>query len=395
MAELLRGDLDANVRQVLELRAEAGRSSLSKLDSMLHVVGPDGRARGLLLMNGADTGRWAGRLIQPHNFMRPTVSDAEAFIDDILEGQYDLIDALYSPFEVVASLMRGMIRAGDGRVLHVADLSGIEARIVNWLAGQWDILERFARGDDVYMYNAIRRYGLPETATKKTHPVERQGGKAIELGAGFGMGWEKHRATLAKAPYFLNVTEEEARADIEFYRESHAAVRQLWYDVERAALHAVRKPGEIFTAGVGALVRYTSRGGYLWAILPSGRPLAYARPRIVDRPLPWDPKQTRPSVMVEGINQKTHQWGPYPLYGGLEVENLVQAIARDIMADGMRRVEAASFPVILTVHDEIVAEPEVGRSDIKTFVQLIEETPPWAERLPVAAEGWAGERYGK
>jgi DNA polymerase len=316
-------------------------------------------------------------------------------MEDLLAGRHDLIDLLHSPFEIVASLMRGMLRAAAGHRLVVADLAGIEARIVNWLAGQWDVLAKFASGEDVYMYNAIRRFGLPVTATRASHPVERQSGKAIELGAGFGMGWLKHQATIAKPPYSRHILEQEARSDIDFYRASHSHVVQLWREVEGAARAAVLEPGTVQRVGVGAGVRYTCRGGRLWAILPSGRPMVYTRPRIVERPAPWDPSQSRPALEADGMDPKTHQWGPKSLYGGKLVENLVQAIARDVLAEAMVRVEAAGYPVVLTVHDEIVAETPLGVGSVEEYVQLIETIPVWATRLPVAAEGWEGERYGK
>lgn len=387
--------LPDDVRRVVELRAEAGRSSVAKLGKILGARGSDDCIRGMLRFLGAGTGRWSGAIVQPQNFARPSLEHPEWFIPHVLNRDIEALSVFASPLEVVMSLLRGTLRARPGHRLVSADYAGIEARLTNWLAGQHDIVEMFRAGTDIYMHGAIKMFGLPADASKKQYPQERQAGKAVELGCGFGMGWEKFRTTAAKAPYFLTLTEEEARRYVAFYRDSHPAVVDYWNTLNAAVLEAVRTPGATFSVGAGAKVKITKRGSYLFIILPSGRPLCYPRPRIVERPVPWDVTQTRPSVRVEGIDSLTKQWTAYDLYGGLLCENIVQAVARDIMAEGMVRVDSAGYPVILTVHDEIVTDTPLGYGSVEEFVRLLEVLPAWAPGCPITAEGSEGERYGK
>ncbi len=392
--ELLASALTAQVREVIETRAEAGRSSVTKLKSLLACAGADDVVRGTLLYWGAGTGRWSGRLIQPQNFPRPTL-DAEIFIPEILAGRYDALNLFASPFQIVSSLLRGCLRARPGRRLIAGDYSGIEARLTNWLAGQQDIVEMFRSGADIYMHNARQMFHLGPEATKHTHAQERQAGKAVELGCGFGMGHKKFQSTAAKAPYFLTIDLPTAKAYVDFYRDTHPYVVDYWRDLNDAALAAVQTPGSVHAVGPTAPVKFTCRGGYLYCLLPSGRFLCYPRPRLRERPVPWSPDQTRPAVEVEGMDSQTRQWARYDLYGGILCENIVQAVARDLMAGGMLRVENARYPVIFTVHDEVVADVPLAHGSVEEFRCLLEERPAWARTCPITAEVWEGERYGK
>lgn len=392
--ELLASTLTDRVREVIETRAEAGRSSVTKLKSLQVCAGADDVVRGTLLYCGAGTGRWSGRLIQPQNFPRPTL-DAEIFIPEILAGRYDALNLFASPFEIVASLLRGTLRARPGRRLIAGDYSGIEARLTNWLAGQDDIVEMFRAGTDIYMHNARLMFHLGPEATKHSHPQERQAGKAVELGCGFGMGHKKFQATAAKAPYFLTIDLPTSKAYVDFYRGRHPYVVDYWRDLNDAALAAVATPGSVHVVGTVAPVKLVQHGGYLYLRLPSGRHLCYPRPRLRERPVPWDPTQTRPSVEVEGMDSQSRQWARYDLYGGILCENIVQAVARDLMAGGMLRVENAGYPVIFTVHDEVVADVPMAHGSVAEFGRLLEERPDWARSCPVNAEVWEGERYGK
>jgi DNA polymerase len=396
IATLLAGDLPANLREGIELRAEGGRSSNAKLKSMINAACTDGCARGSLLYHGAGTGRWSARLIQTHNFPKGTIEDPERFLDAIMAGQYDYLNLFAPTLEIVSSNLRGCLRARPGHRLVAADYSGIEARVTNWHAGQADIVKLFADGEDVYLYNAARLFGLDlKKINKKTHFNERQIGKAIELGCGFGMGWAKLITTVAKEPYRLTWVEEEARRYVDFYRSSHQKVKDLWYATEKAAMNAVQNPGQPFSAGVNGKVTYFCAGGYLWCKLPSGRPLCYARPRIVERPVPWDKEQTRPAIEVEGVDSQTKQWIVYQLYGGILVENNVQAMARDIMAHGMTNVDKQGYPVILTSHDEVVSDVPLGFGSLADFERILCDTPAWAAGCPITSEGWEGPRYRK
>lgn len=390
ITELLSGDLPPKVRAALELRAVAGRSSIAKLDSMLECACTDGRVRGSLLYHGAGTGRWSGRLVQPHNFPRGEIPDVESYIDDILDLNYAAVDVFYPPVVVISSLLRAMITAAPGKELIAADFSAIEARVLNWLAGQADILELFASGEDVYKHNAARLYKIPLADVQKF--PHRQTGKFQELGCGFGMGHKK-AVSAAKDVYQLEIDEVTAKEIVDSYRATHTEVVDFWGAANNAVIEAVENPG--LPVKFGALRNLTAvkAGSYLFIGLPNKRPLCYPSPKIVERKTPWG--EMRPAVEFWGVNPITRQWTEQQLYGGLIVENVVQAVARDLMAEGMMRGEERGYPAILSVHDEVVAEVPEGFGSVKEYEGILSELPDWARGCPVAAEGWKGFRYRK
>lgn len=396
--ELLESDLDPAVKQVLELRRDAGRSSLAKLDSLLECVSADGRIHGMLMYHGASTGRETGKLFQPHNLPRGELADRddpERYIDAVLREAYDELELFYHPLTVVSAMIRSTLTAEPGHELIAGDFSGIEARVVNWIAGQDDMLENFRKRDagdkrfDPYIINAMRYYNV---SFEGVDAKKRQTGKFQELGCGFGMG-AKTGQVQAKDQYGLILTLEETQELVDNYRATHPQVKAFWRISNDAALDAVSRPGEVITFGPLRNLRFTKRGAYLYLILPAGRPLVYASPRIVEQDTPWGTKQ--PAVQIMAVNPKTKQWGPQRMYGGLWTENIVQAIARDIMAEAKLRVRAASYPSILTVHDEVVSQVLKGFGDLKEFEKLLTTLPAWAAGLPIAAEAWRGFRYRK
>lgn len=376
--EMLEEDyLDDTQRRVLQLRAENGKSSVAKLDTMLNVV-MDGAARGLLQYHGADTGRWAGRLIQPQNFPRPSIKDIESFIPLVLAEDYDAIVERAPIMEVLSSMLRYMLIPAPGRTFYCADFSAIEGWVVAWLAGQ--------DGMTSYEEMAAAIYGMAvEDVGEESE--ERQVGKVAVLGCGYGMGWKKYRDTV-KAWTGLEISEELAERAVNTYRSVNQQIRDYWYEVEDAALAAVRTPGLVGRAG---RIKYRVKGPYLWCVLPSGRPLCYPLPRLVDTITPWG--ATKEAVEISTTNSYTRKWERRTVYGGLLVENITQAVARDVMADAMLRVEAAGYPITLTVHDEVLAESAAG--DLAEFQQLMSEMPEWADGLTLKVSGWKGERYRK
>jgi len=404
-ALLERDDLAADIVSVLELRTEAGRSSIAKLKSLIYATCTDGAARGLLLYHGAGTGRWTGKLIQPQNFPRGEVDDVEQYIDWVMAGEYDALDLVSSPIVIVLSMLRSMLTARPGHELMAGDYAAIEARVLNWLAGQDDVVESFRQYDaaakadkpkfDPYRRMAVKmgRGASPELVTKE----DRQAGKAAELGCGFQMGWKKFIDAAWKV-YQVKVDEAQSQDAVNIYRSSHPKVKQLWEDAENAVLNAIREPGSTFKFGALENLKATARGEYLYIILPSKRPLVYAAPSIKERELPWSTKENPQFKMAPhfwGVHPKIRQWVEMSLYGGLIVENIVQAVARDLIAEGMLRLEAAGYLPVLSVHDEAVCEVPEGFGDLKEFERLMSELPTWAEGCPVAAEAWRGFRYRK
>lgn len=384
---LERDDLPPAVQQALRLRAEGAKSSVAKIEAMLACADPrDDRMRGLLLYHGASTGRWCGQRVQPQNFPRGSVKDVEQYLPLVRAGRegYEELDLWTPPMETVAAMLRPMLIAEPGQKLFVADFAGIEARVLAWLAGDKEKCARFAAGQDEYRHLAAAIYQRPvETITKD----ERQFGKVGELGCGYGMGAPKLVDTAAKQ-FGVTLSLEEAQKIVRTYRERNHAVTGWWYDLEAGARRAVQQPGTEQRAG---RVRFVRRGPYLWARLPSGRLLCYPSPRVRERETPWG--EMRASLECWGVNSVTRKWEAYDLYGGLWAENIVQAVSRDLLAEAMLRLEAAGWPVILSVHDEVIAERAEGTD--AEFLALMTQLPSWAEGCPVAAEGWSGSRYRK
>lgn len=394
VAELLeRDDLPAEAREALELRSDAGRSSIAKLDAMRDAMCDDGQLRGLLLYHAAATGRWAGLRVQPQNFPRGDVPAIERFIEPVLRHAYDEIDLIAHPIAVVVSMLRSMLTAREGCDLVAGDFAAIEARVLNWLAGQDDVCANFRQYDAAPTKAEKQAYDpyIRMAARMGRGPEHRQAGKAAELGCGFGMGAEKFMQA-AWSVYQVRVTPAEARAAVDAYRESHPYVKRFWYDAERACLAAVEAPGVPQTFGGRHNLKAIVAGAYLYLVLPSGRPLAYAAPSVEPRMTPWG--ELKEALHFWGVD-RSGQWTKTSAYGGLLVENIVQAVARDIMAEAMLRLEAAGYPPVLCVHDEIVTEVPAGQGDLAEFTRLMAAAPPWAEGCPIAVDAWRGFRYRK
>lgn len=435
--DLLSLDLPEQARRAVELRKEAAKTSTAKLDAMQAAVCRDDRARGLHLYHGAGTGRWSGRLIQTQNMPRGTgtVKDPETAVGDMLTGDARWIEMIYGqPMSAVSDMLRSCITASPGNRLLAADYSSIEGRVTAWLAGeQWKIDAFIAndegRGPGMYELTAASIFNKPVETIGKKSP-ERQVGKGGELGLGFGGGVLAFYAMIVNSPTPLDmaivypilreVAEPETweRAEKRYeecldrgdtgtdvmsleawvasevtkvqWRARHPRTVELWRGLEDAAREAVQNPGHIATYGK---ISYIVRRGFLWCRLPSGRCLAYGSPRIEDRKTPWG--DTKPSVTALGVDSVTKRWTRFALYGGLLTENAVQAVARDLMAHGMLQAEEAGYPMVMTVHDEGVADVPMGHGTLAEFERRLCDLPTWATGLPVVASGWEGLRYRK
>lgn len=393
-------DLPADVRRAVEIRAEAAKSSTAKLKAMDACSNRDGRARGLLLYHGAGTGRWSGRLAQPQNYPRGTVDHVDLSIPHVLDGDLDALDLLFGPpLDVVSSLLRGCFVAAPGRRFVVADYSNIEGRVTAWLAGEGWKVQAFrdydgGTGPDLYKLAYSKSFSVPVREVSKD---QRQIGKVQELALGY-QGGKGAFASMA-ALYGIVLPETEVQSIVTAWREAHPHVVALWRGLEDACFAAVRQPGSVQSAAVGR-IKFRVKGGFLWMVLPSGRALAYASPRIEPKVMPWVDSRTgdpvvRDGVSFLGIDSRTRQWGRQFTYGGHLTENAVQAIARDILAHAMLALEDAGYPIVLTVHDEVISEPPTGHGSLSDFEQIMCALPAWADGCPVTAEGWEGGRYRK
>lgn len=385
--------LPANVRRALEIRAMVGSASIKKLSRMRKCVSQDGRARGLLQYHGAGPGRWSGRLLQPQNFPRGTLKDSsgdklagDIVIPAILSGSCEYIEATVgNPIETVISGLRHAIRTDDKHILLSGDFAQIEARIILALAGQYDKVQLLANGESPYCDMGFQIYKRIIDKYKDTE--EYQLSKNSVLGLGFQMGWKKFKLKYAK-----NKTDEFCQTVVNTYRQTWAPrVPKVWEGLEAAALDTVYYNRRNLAYGV----EYCLEDGWLTAKLPSGRKLWYFNPKPSRKAMPWDDTDVRPSWTYQ--QTKTGQLKTIDAYGGLLTENVVQGLARDLMVDRMFALEDSGFPIILTVHDEIVSEVLKENADETAFKQIMEERPRWAKDLmiPVAVETWAGEFYRK
>ncbi len=378
-------------KRALEILQELGRSSTAKYETMQNWMSPrDARVRGSLLYHGATTGRWTGAGVQPHNFVKGKINSNEKMEDVwnlLLSGsRTTLIEKYPNVMETLSYALRGTIIPSKGKQLYVADFAGIEARVLLWLANDQKGLDIFREGRDIYCEMASAIYHRTIT---KIDSQERQLGKATILGAGFGMGWSRFISTALT--YGVVIEDDFSKVVIDTYREKFWKAKQLWYDMENAAILATStKTGKAVNCN---LVTWVKEDIFLYCILPSGRKLSYPFPEIRAKETPWgEMKRVLTFMSVD----KHFKWTRQHTYGGSLVENIVQAIARDLMAEAMLRCEESKiYSPVLSVHDEAICEAHPSLGNVHEFGQLVAENPVWAKGLPIEAEAWAGTRYRK
>lgn len=383
---VVRNDLTENEREVISLYRQGAKASIAKLKAMRNYTCDDGRIRGLIQYGGAmRTMRWAGRGPQIQNYPRPLKGlNSNEAIEAIIEGlDARTIEARFKfpPLTVISACLRGCYTPEPGRLFAVNDYSAIEARIVAWLARQDDLLEVFRSGEDVYVYTA-----------KSIGSDNRQLGKVLVLACGYGMGWAKFIATAAT--YGLDLSEEQAREYVGAWREQNSRIRTLWYEYDKAARDIILSGSELpIHCGVVSF-RMAKKGsklaGHLLMRLPSGRPIIYRSPKIIELP------DGNSQITYMGHNL-ARQWVRIKTWGGKFVENADQAIARDLLGGALLRLDEYDVPLCTTIHDEIIAEPdELDADDTLALMQReMGITPLWATDLPLGTSGAVMARYGK
>ena len=381
--------MPAPVQRVLELRLGGAQAAVKKIDALLARAGNDDRVRGAFRYHGASTGRWAGEGSQPQNLKRPAVDDLAAAIDAVASGDYEHVRKLYPrPLSIIGDCSRSMIIAAPGHVLIGADFASIESRVLAWIAGEEWKLDSYRRFDatrdpcdEPYCITACKIFGVASGSFDKKSP-ERNIGKTCDLAFGYagGLGaWRKFQPD-----QFSDQEVEKFKAD---WRAAHPAIKRFWHKIDRAAWTAVRERGRITHCGS---VAFRCVGAFLQLKLPSGRKLSYPQPRIVG-----DEHEQSVVFADNGAGQFKDCRHGHGAYGGLWTENAVSGIARDLLADAMLRIEAAGYPIVLHVHDEIVAEVPEGFGSTEDFTRLMTRKPSWAPELPIAAGAWRGPRYCK
>lgn len=390
-AWLKREDVEPRVRRGLELVRALGRSSTAKFVAAQNWADPaTWRVHGGLLYHGAGTGRWSGSGVQPHNFPRGSIKDMGLAWEVIKSRDLALMELLYGDaMELLSHALRGMIVPTPGRRLMVADYAAIEARVVLWLADDQEALDVFRRNECIYMAMATEIYGRLIN-DKEAQAQERQMGKQAVLGLGYQMGAKKFQATLAEK-WGIFIELDFAQRIVDAYRNKFWRVKKMWWDQEAAAIAAVRAPGRVVRCGK---VQWCCFDGFLHCKLPSGRLLGYCDPRVIRKPTPWG--EQKDALTYMGVDPYTKKWRRQDTYGGMLVENITQATARDLMADAMLRCHKEGlYDVILSVHDELIAECDMDTGDVEDFEATMAHVPDWAEGCPVKAEGWTGLRYRK
>lgn len=392
--------LPTHVQRVLQIRSDVALSSLGKVRCALEYTCADGRLRDMLRFHRASTGRWAGSGFQPQNIPRPVemingkwmqVSRAACdFAIQLLKSRdTEVIRMAFGELPgVISNCLRGLFIAPQGKLLVGADFAQIEARVLAWAAGETELVDLFRVGGKVYEKRAAIIYGIPESQVLKGS-IEREIGKKGELGPGYQCGWKAFRK-MVKKDAGITITADFAKHCIDTYRSSRPHIVQWWWDLEAAALEAVTNPGRVTEARV---IRFQcEKDRWLRMRLPSGRKLYYQKPRVA-----YDEDFRKDCVRFHGVDRFTQKWSyDQKAYGGFWAENATQAMARDLMCDGMLAAEAAGYPIILTVHDELMSEVDEDAADVKAYEAcLTQHCQAWAKDIPLKAEGWAAARYHK
>lgn len=375
-------------RRLLLLRLEAGKSSTKKLASMLAYCTSDNRARGTLLFYGASTGRWSGKGVQPHNFIRGTLKyDEQLRILSLLaHGDHEIFEMFYEwPISNISQCMRGFITASKGKILRVVDYTAIEARVLAWMACEEYALEVYRKGLDVYKVMASKVYRVPYEEVTSEH---RRIGKNLVLGCGYGLGGAKFVQYSEKAG--VEIEEAFAKAAVKLYRQENKMIVRFWGDVERCAIQAVREKRTLESAVILRNLAFYVEKDWFCIQLPSGRSLRFYRPRV----MPVE-KFGEPALQLQYRTELRGRMYPESTYGGKLVENIIQAIARDLLVHGMFSAEAANYRVVGTVHDEILTDQDIDNGSVKHLEETVCKLPSWGEGLPINAEGFESVRYRK
>jgi DNA polymerase len=397
--ELLAAQLPSDAaRRMLEIRQELGKTSVKKYDALAYAVCPDGRVRGILQFYGANrTGRWAGRIVQPQNLPRTYIrGDLLPLAREMVKGRNraGLRWTFGSVPDTLSQLIRTALVASPGNRLVDADFSAIEARVLAWLAGEAWRLEVFRTHGKIYEASASQMFNVPLERIKKGNPEYelRQRGKVAELALGYGGGVAAMR-NMDTGRILAGVPDEEVKEIVYQWREKSPAIPELWREAESCAAAAVRSGtrSDIPRAGLSFALEEDPENNlsFLTIRLPSGRKLYYAQPHMgVNR-------FGRAAVCYMGVNQTSGKWESTETYGGKLVENITQAVARDCLAEAVERLEAAGYPVVLHVHDEVVIDAPPGSDRLEDVLAIMRQVPAWAAGLPLNADGWTDAFYKK
>lgn len=387
MPELIKTAKEKNLPEAIEalkIRQETSKTSTTKYQKMIDVVGRDGCARGLLQFYGASrTGRWAGRLIQVQNLPQNHISDLDTARQIVATGDLDLLEMTYDKVpNILSQLIRTAFVPRKNNRFVVADFSAIEARVIAWFSGETWRMDVFATHGKIYEASASQMFKVPLEEVTKGSSL-RQKGKVSELALGYQGG---PGALVSMGALKMGLTEEELPDLVEQWRNANPNITKFWKDCENAAKEAVAD-NSIVTIQKG--IKFIGTPEYLFIQLPSGRRLAYREAKL-------EPGKFGNKITYQGQNQTTNVWELQETYGGKLVENIVQATARDCLAVSMMRVEASGYEIVMHVHDEIIVDAPLSDSAALDRISKIMSQPiSWAEGLPLRADAYECSYYQK
>ena len=380
--EIDKGGLDQEALDMLKLRLQMAKSSVKKYQAADRYICLDGRAHGLFQFSGANrTQRWAGRGIQLQNLPQNHISTLDEARELVKLGCFDMVESIYGNTpDILSQLIRTMLIPKEGCEFIVADFSAIEARVLAWLAGEQWRMDAFERGDDIYCASASQMFGVPVVK----HGINgelRQKGKVAELACGYGGA---AGALISMGALDMGLTEEELPGLIDDWRTANPHIVQFWWDVEKAAMDTVKDHRERSVGRIG----FQFSANTLWIVLPSGRKLAYIKPRLQTN------RFGRMAVTFESLNA-ANKWSRGETYSGRLVENLTQATARDLLAEAMWRIERAGLDIVGHVHDEVILEVPKGKATVEDVCTIMNQNPSWADGIALSSAGYRGDYYFK
>lgn len=378
----------ANVQRALELRQQLAKSSVKKYDSMAAVMCHDNRAHGLMQFFGARTGRWAGRLIQVQNLPRNYIENLDTAREIVKDGDGELLDMFYGDtLDTLSQLIRTAFVPSEGMRFAVADYSAIEARVIAWLSGEQWRLDVFNGHGRIYEASASAMFGVPIERIVKGQPeyALRAKGKVAELALGYqgSVGALKTMGALK-----MGLHEDELPEIVRKWRASNPAITSFWSDTEDAVMDCVANGNQRAICGGRVHIRRTNDA--LIITLPSGRDMFYPYPQVTEG-------KFGDQVAYLGMTQTTRKWGEIQMYGGKWVENIVQATARDCLADAIYELAAQDFRPVFHIHDEVVMEipPNSPAHNVDRAIEVMCHASPWADGLPLNADGFESDYYRK
>ena len=373
---------DEILKNVLRLRAETAKTSVAKYEAVERSVCKDGRVRGILQFYGANrTGRWAGRILQVQNLPQNHLQDLDLARDLVRGGEYDIFRMLFPVPQTLSELIRTVLIPSDGCRFIVSDFSAIEARVIAYLADETWRLNVFAEGGDIYCASASQMFHVPVVK----HGINghlRQKGKIAELALGYG---GSAGALISMGALDMGLNEDELPELVEMWRTSNPAIVRFWRTVQDAAMDAIKGKPRRLPHGIS----FIREAGILFIGLPSGRRIAYVKPEIGEN------RFGGKSITYMGMDQTSKKWTRLETWGGKLVENIVQAFARDCLAESIMKLYKAGYRVVFHVHDEVILDEPKDRSSAQEVAALMGQPIEWAPGLPLNADAYECKYYRK